>query len=94
MPGIVRFGDECSGHDGYPPRPNDEASTNVFANGLGVHRLGDHWPAHCNDGCHDGVASSSSLTVFANSKGVCRIGDSVSCGSTMIEGSVDTFAGD
>lgn len=94
MPGIVRLGDLCSGHDGYPPRPNDEASEDVFVNGLGVHRLGDHWPSHCNDDCHDGVASSSSLTVFANSKGVCRIGDSISCGSTMAEGSEDTFAGD
>lgn len=42
MPGIVRLGDLCSGHDGYPSRPNDEASDNVFINGLGVHRLGDH----------------------------------------------------
>lgn len=41
MPGIVRLGDYCSGHDGYPPRPNIEASTNVFVNGLGIHRLGD-----------------------------------------------------
>lgn len=94
MPGIVRLGDLCSGHDGYPSRPNDEASDNVFINGLGVHRLGDHWPNHCDDDCHDGVASSSSLTVFVNSKGVCRIGDDVSCGSTMLEGSEDTFAGD
>lgn len=41
MPGIVRLGDKCSGHDGWPPRPNIEASTNVFVNDLGVHRLGD-----------------------------------------------------
>ena len=42
MPGIVRLGDYCSGHDGYPPRPNDEASINVFVNSKGVHRVGDH----------------------------------------------------
>jgi uncharacterized Zn-binding protein involved in type VI secretion len=94
MPGIVRLGDYCSGHDGWPPRPNIEASETVFVNGLGVHRLGDQWAIHCNDSCHSGVASSSSLTVFCNSKGVCRVGDSVSCGSTMAEGSTDTFAGD
>ncbi len=42
MPGIVRLGDYCSGHGGYPPRPNDEASANVFVNSKGVHRVGDH----------------------------------------------------
>ena len=94
MPGIVRLGDMCSGHGCWPSRPNDEASTNVFVNNLGVHRLGDHWVTHTCESSHDGVASSSSLTVFCNSKGVCRIGDLVSCGSTMVEGSSNTFAGD
>ena len=94
MPGIVRLGDKCSGHGCWPPRSNNEASSNVFVNDLGVHRLGDSWEIHCCESCHSGVASSSSLTVFCNSKGVCRIGDSVSCGSTMVEGSIDTFAGD
>lgn len=94
MPGIVRLGDYCSGHDGYPPRPNDEASVNVFVNSKGVHRVGDHWPQHCDDDCHPGFASTGSSTVFVNSKAVCRIGDLVSCGSTMAQGSTDTFSGD
>lgn len=94
MPGIVRLGDKCSGHNGFPPRPNNQASSNVFVNNLGVHRVGDSWETHCNNSCHSGIASSGSSTVFCNSKGVCRIGDSVSCGSTMVEGSTNTFAGD
>lgn len=47
MPGIVRLGDVCSGHGCWPSRPNDEASSNVFVNSIGVHRLGDHWITHC-----------------------------------------------
>jgi uncharacterized Zn-binding protein involved in type VI secretion len=94
MPGVVRLGDVCSGHGCWPSRPNDEASSNVIVNNKGTHRLGDHWITHCCESCHDGVASSSSLTVFVNSRGVCRIGDSVSCGSTMIQGSSNVFAGD
>lgn len=94
MPGVVRLGDKCTGHNGYPSRPNDEASTKVFVNNRGVHRLGDHWPQHCNNNCHQGFASSSSGSVFADGIGVCRIGDSVNCGSSMMEGSSDVFAGD
>ena len=94
MPAVVRLGDTCSGHGCYPSRTNDEASNNVFVNGRGVHRLGDHWVTHCcSIPCHDGTASSGSSTVFVNGKAVCRVGDSVSCGSTMAEGSPNVFAG-
>lgn len=72
--------------DVYDITINHECHNFLLDSGVVVH--------NCCESCHDGVASSSSLTVFANSKGVCRIGDSVSCGSTMIEGSTDTFAGD
>lgn len=41
MPGIVRLGDVCSGHDGFPSRPNNQASSDVFVNSIGVHRVGD-----------------------------------------------------
>lgn len=47
MPAIVRLGDKSCGHSCYSQRPNDEASNNVFVNGLGVHRVGDHWITHC-----------------------------------------------
>lgn len=92
MPGAVRFGDYCSGHGCWPPRPNDQASQDVFVNGRGSHRLGDHWQSHCCSGsCHDAFAAQGSPDVFVNGKSMCRIGDMVSCGSTMEEGSADVF---
>jgi len=47
MPAAVRHTDICSGHGCYPPRPNNQASTNVFINDLGSHRLTDSWAPHC-----------------------------------------------
>jgi uncharacterized Zn-binding protein involved in type VI secretion len=94
MPAVVRLGDNCSGHGCYPARANTQASSNVFVNGKGGHRLGDGWSSHCcGIPCHDGVASSGSSTVFVNGKPICRVGDSVSCGSTMAQGSNNVFAG-
>lgn len=46
MPGVVRLGDMSTGHGCWPGRPSIEASTNVFVNGRGVHRLGDSWAVH------------------------------------------------
>lgn len=47
MPATVRLGDQCTGHGCFPPRVNDSASSDVFVNGIGVHRVGDHWVEHC-----------------------------------------------
>lgn len=93
--GICRLGDICSGHADWPPRVNDEASTNVYVNGIGVHRDGDHWVTHCNSipQCHDSVLQSGSSTVFVNNKEVGRIGDPVACGSVVVGGSTNVFAG-
>ncbi len=78
MPAITRFDDRCTGHDCWPPRVNDEASSNVFVNNKGVHRLTDHWVAHtCRRNTHDGYLSSSSENVFANNLGIGRIGDHI-----------------
>ena len=94
MPAVTRLGDQCTGHGCFPPRPNDEASTNVFVNGLGVHRVGDHWVTHCcGPVCHDSTAASGSSTVFVNGKAMMRIGDSVACGSLVAQGSGNVFAG-
>lgn len=94
MPGIVRLGDVCSGHGCFPPRPNIASSTDVLANGVGVHRVGDSWAPHtCHGSTHDGIAVTGSPTVFVNGVPITRIGDTVSCGSSMSVGSSDSIAG-
>ena len=94
MPAIGRLGDRCSGHGCYPPRPNDQASSNVFSNGIGVHRQGDHWVTHCcGDSCHDSNLAKGSSTVYVNGKQCSRIGDPVVCGSAVIEGSPNCYCG-
>lgn len=94
MPAATRLGDICTGHECFPPRANDEASDNVFINGIGAHRLGDHWVTHCcTIVCHDGVAAEGSSTVFINGKAAVRIGDMISCGSASAQGSPSVFFG-
>ena len=92
MPAVVRLGDVCTGHDGFPPRKNISASTNVFINGLGVHRVGDAWEQHCsNSSCHTAVQATGSPNVFINGQPVARVGDSISCGSSNATGSPNVF---
>jgi uncharacterized Zn-binding protein involved in type VI secretion len=94
MPAATRIGDLCSGHDCFPPRENDEGSETVFVNGIGAHRLGDHWVTHCcGPVCHDSVAEDGSTKVFINGKAAVRIGDHVECGSLVAEGSPSVFFG-
>jgi len=93
MSGVVRLGDQSSGHDGFPPQPSTSASSDVFADSLGVVRLGDQWAPH-TDGVtiHDGVQAEGSSDVFVNGLPIARIGDAISCGSFCAEGSSDVFA--
>lgn len=94
MPAATRLGDVCSGHGCYPPRVNDTASTNVFVNNKGQHRLGDHWVTHCcGPSCHDSYAVAGSSTVFVNGKKAVRIGDAIACGSISAQGSPNVFIG-
>ena len=94
MAAVTRLGDICSGHGCFGPRENDEASSNVFVNGKGVNRLGDHWVTHCcTIICHDGVSETGSSKVFVNGKAAVRIGDSISCGSVSAQGSQNVFFG-
>lgn len=90
MPPVTRIGDICTGHGPCPPRPNDEASPDVFTNNLNTHRQGDHWITHC---VHDSVLAAGSATVFVNFKQIARIGDPIECGSAIAEGSSNVFAG-
>lgn len=91
MPAVVRLGDICTGHC-FSPRPNTGASPNVFANGLGVHRVGDPWAVHCcGPVCHAGNQATGSPNVFANGLAVARVGDSIDCGSNNATGSPNVF---
>lgn len=94
MPAITRLGDECTGHDCFPPRVNDTGSPNVFINGIAAHRVGDHWVEHtCDDNTHDGIAVQGSSTVFINGVPAMRVGDMISCGSAVAQGSPNVFVG-
>lgn len=88
MPPAVRLSDVCTGHGPCPPRPNASASTNVFINARGAHRVGDKWQTHCN---HDSIQASGSPNVFVNGRPQARVGDSIACGSSNASGSPNVF---
>jgi uncharacterized Zn-binding protein involved in type VI secretion len=94
MAAATRLGDVCSGHGCFGPRVNDEASEDVFINGIGAHRVGDHWVTHCcGPACHDSVMETGSSSVFINGRAAARIGDMVACGSASAQGSPSVFFG-
>ena len=95
MLGIALLSDICSGHDCFPPRVNDTASSDTFVEGRGIHRQSDHWSTHCcpNHGCHDSTLSVGSSSVFVNGLSCGRIGDPIECGSVVATGSSTVFAG-
>lgn len=91
----ARFQDRCSGHDCFPPRPNNQASNNVFINDRGAHRKTDSYPAHCcGSSCHTAILAEGSSSVFVNDLEAGRVTDPLSCGSAVIEGSPNVFIGD
>jgi len=91
---VVRLGDICTGHGCYPARANISASSDVFVNGLGAHRVGDSWAVHCcGTPCHGSIQASGSGSVFVNGKAVARVGDSIACGSSNATGSSNVFIG-
>lgn len=91
----VRLADVCSGHGCYPPRSNIMASTDVYVNSFGWHRIGDPWAVHaCGDNAHSATLATGSMTVYVNSRGVARVGDLVACGSVCAMGSPNVGAGD
>lgn len=94
MTGVVRKGDMSQGHGCFPSRPNIDGSSDVFVDGIPIHRKGDRWLVHtCGNNTHDGVMSSGSSSVFANGQPVARIGDSISCGDKAKTGSSSVFSG-
>jgi len=94
MPSAARLTDTCTGHGGFPSRAATSASTNVSINGLGAHRVSDAWETHSDgNSSHGSVLATGSSTVFANGMSLGRIGDAIQCGSTVVTGSQDVFAG-
>jgi len=94
MPAVTRLGDRCTGHGCHPPRVNNQASSDVFVNGIGAHRMGDGWEVHCcGPDCHASNLSTGSGSVYVNGKQLARIGDPIACGSAVAEGSSNVFAG-
>lgn len=89
----ARFGDLCTGHGCWPPRPNDQASSNVIINNLGAHRETDHWAVHCCANCHDGLLEKGSSSVIINGLPAARVGDPVTCGSYVMTGSPNVIIG-
>lgn len=95
MPAVTRLGDLGTGHGAWPPRASTGGSSNVFVNGIPVHRKGDSWAVHCDStpSCHAGALADGSSTVFVNGLPVGRVGDPVDCGSAVAAGSPNVFAG-
>jgi hypothetical protein len=95
MPGACRLHDLCTGHNGFPPRMNNQASNDVFVNGRGQHRQTDTWAQHCKpgSGCHSSYLLAGSPTSYANNLQKGRIADFVACGSVVLTGSADTRVG-
>lgn len=95
MPACTRINiDNSAGHDGFEPRPIDDAKqTSVYINDLLAAIVGSHYAQHCDEDCHDGVASTGSSTVFIAGKAIHRIGDNISCGDMSAAGSRNVFAG-
>jgi len=92
MAGVVRKGDNCSGHATFPPRAATSWSPDVFVNGLNVIRFGDSWAVHCcGIPCHGG-SSAGSGSVYVNGNVIQISGDPISCGSTHATCSSNVFA--
>ncbi len=91
---VTRKGDFCSGHDCFSPRPSIQGSPTVFVNSRPVHRVTDAWAVHCcGPSCHGAELACGSSTVFADGLQIGRVGDCVSCGSAVMTGSHNVFAG-
>jgi Uncharacterized conserved protein len=88
MPQVVRVGDNQQ--DYYGVTSLLQGSSNVFANGIAVGRVGDRFGTHEYG---DDYISQGSSTVFANGISVGRVGDPTAPhGGTIISGSSNVFA--
>jgi uncharacterized Zn-binding protein involved in type VI secretion len=94
MPPAARLNDKCTGHNCFPSRPINSASSNVRINGIRVARVDDSLAVHnCGTSSHAGTIIDGSSTVRINGRKAARIGDPVDCGSLIAQGSSTVFIG-
>jgi len=98
MAQVARIGDSfATGHPCDGSSVIAGGSGTVFANGIGVARLGDPSAVHDEEVggvCvpHVVAVAGSSGTVFADGIGIARVGDAIDAGA-ITGGSPDVFAG-
>lgn len=93
MPAIVRQGDMSSGCCA-PPRGNIQGHAKTLINGKPIHCKGHAWQPHAcpKQPPHGAVTVGGSSKSMAGGRPIARVGDSISCGSSCVQGSSDTFA--
>jgi uncharacterized Zn-binding protein involved in type VI secretion len=105
MPAVARIGDTiATGHDCDSTSQIKQGSSNVFANGRGITRVGDS-DTHeieeiieTDEGIeiicvpHTVTVGSGSSSVFVNGRAIARVGDTFS-GEPITTGSSNVFAG-
>jgi uncharacterized Zn-binding protein involved in type VI secretion len=99
MPAVARVGDPASiNHETCSVEAQAETgSPNVFINGIACHRVGDVNTSHtesapnCNP--HSTALVVGSGSVFINGISAARVSDTYACGSHLISGSPNVFAG-
>ena len=74
--GQCDVGEDCCPHS--RTGINEEGSSNVYINGIPVHRRGDGGGIICPHGGYF-ISTSASSSVFANGRGITRIGDGTTC---------------
>ena len=97
MPAVCR-GDSVDADVPHCSEPRrDDCSGDVFVNGIGISREGDHNTSHKKPGapCPDHTApiATGSTKVFVNNKGCGRVGDTISGCTSVATGSPNVFAG-
>jgi uncharacterized Zn-binding protein involved in type VI secretion len=81
----------CTVHGCWPSRPNAQASTDVYVNGIPWHRQSDACLLIVAPTCHGGVLAAGSPDVYINGLHQ-ETSDPVSCGSACLAHSPDVWA--
>lgn len=95
MPKVSRLGDSSTGDPcGAPPRDSTGGSPNVYTNKIRTHRKTDQWAPHAcpSSPPHGAATTGGSPDVYVNGLPIARVNDTISCGSTIAEGSPNVYA--